>query len=344
MKRHLIMAASAACLALAGATVPASVEVFITLNAGVGYWFFDHEVQGFPTEDTATPFVGMEWAFNDNWAADVLFAQEDTNFGDGGPDDGEVTTWQLGGKYYWGSYIGEPMRVRPYLALGAGELKIDAHNQFDDVQTTVNGGVGMRWMLSQRVGMNFEGRTVYSVDESDTDYLVSAGLNIYLGKVTADKAPQACVDTDGDGVCDDKDRYPGTPAGTRVDSNGCPLPVAEIASIKLNVHFAFDSSKVQEKYFADISELADFLKRFSDMHVDVEGHTDSVGTAAYNMALSQRRAQAVVDVLVNQYGIERSRLQPVGYGLTRPVASNATAEGRAQNRRVMATLEVEFSD
>jgi OOP family OmpA-OmpF porin len=344
MKRHLIMAASAACLALAGATVPASAEVPITLNAGVGYWFFDHEVQGFPTEDTATPFVGMEWAFNDNWAADVLFAQEDTNFGDGGPDDGEVTTWQLGGKYYWGSYIGEPMRVRPYLALGAGELKIDAHNQFDDVQTTVNGGVGMRWMLSQRVGMNFEGRTVYSVDESDTDYLVSAGLNIYLGKVTADKAPQACVDTDGDGVCDDKDRCPGTPAGTRVDSNGCPLPVAEIASIKLNVHFAFDSSRVQEKYFADISELADFLKRFSDMHVDVEGHTDSVGTAAYNMALSQRRAQAVVDVLVNQYGIERSRLQPVGYGLTRPVASNATAEGRAQNRRVMATLEVEFSD
>ena len=58
----------------------------------------------------------------------------------------------------------------------------------------------------------------------------------------------------------------------------------------------------------------------------------------------QRRAQAVVDVLVNQYGIARSRLQPVGFGESRPVASNNTAEGRAENRRVMATLEVQFKE
>lgn len=345
MKNHLITAAAATCLAITGASTPAMAEVPITLNAGVGYWFFDnHDVQGYPVADTATPFVGMEYAFTDHWAAEVMFAQEDTHFKNGGPDDAEVTTWQLGGKYYWGSYIGEPMRLRPYLALGGGQIKLDAHHQFDDVDTTANAGLGVRWMLGERVGVNLEGRSVYSVDDNDADYLVSAGLNIYLGQVSAAAPAAVCKDADNDGVCDDKDQCPGTPPGTRVDARGCPLPVAQVASIKLKVNFAFDSTKVEEKYFSDLKELADFLKRFSDLQVKVEGHTDSVGSDAYNQNLSQRRAQAVVDMLVNQYGIARSRLDPIGYGESQPVASNATAAGRAENRRVMATLEVEYAD
>jgi OOP family OmpA-OmpF porin len=340
MKKHLI---AAACLAFTGGATTAIAEVPITLNAGAGYWFFKTDVEDFSVDDTWTPFVGMEYAFNDNWAADVLFAQADTSFRNGGPDDADVTTWQLGMKYYGGSYIGEPMRIRPYVALGGGQIKYDANNLFDDVDTTVNGGLGVRWMLSDRIGMNLEGRTVYSVDDGDANYLVSAGLNIYLGKVAADvAAPEQCIDTDQDGVCDDKDQCPGTPVGTRVDSVGCPLPVAEVASIKLKINFDFDSSKVQEQYFADLNELAEFLKRFSDLQVDVEGHTDSVGSESYNQQLSQRRAQAVVDVLVNEFGIARDRLDPIGFGESQPVASNDTAEGRAMNRRVMATLEVEY--
>lgn len=340
MKRYL---KAAICLAFAGAVAPALAEVPITLNAGAGYWFFKTDVEDFPVGDTWTPFVGMEYAFTDNWAADVMFTQADTNFRNGGPKDADVTSWQLGMKYYGGSYIGEPMRIRPYLALGGGQIKYDANNLFDDVDTTVNGGLGVRWMLSERIGMNLEGRTVYSVDDGDANYLVSAGMNIYLGKVREDAvAPAQCVDTDQDGVCDDKDQCPGTPPGTRVDAKGCPLPVAEVASIKLKINFAFDSSKVQEHYFTDLKELADFLKRFSDLQVDVEGHTDSIGTEAYNQKLSQRRAEAVVDVLVNEFGIARSRLDPIGFGESQPVASNDTAEGRAQNRRVMATLEVEY--
>ena len=130
----------------------------------------------------------------------------------------------------------------------------------------------------------------------------------------------------------------------RVDATGCPLPVAQVASIKLKVNFDFDSTKVKEVYFGDISELAAFLKRFSDLQVDVEGHTDSVGPENYNQQLSQRRAQAVVDLLVNQHGISADRLEAVGYGESRPVASNDTSEGRAENRRVMATLEVEYKE
>ena len=136
----------------------------------------------------------------------------------------------------------------------------------------------------------------------------------------------------------------GTPPNTRVDATGCPLPVAQVASIKLKVNFAFNSTVVQEQYFTDLAELADFLKRFDQVDVNVEGHTDNVGPETYNQQLSQRRAQAVVDMLVNTYGIEASRLTALGFGESQPVASNDTAEGRAENRRVMASLEVEFSD
>lgn len=343
MKKQLISATAAACISLAGIALPASAELPITLNAGVGYWYFDRDdVRGFEPDDTTTPWAGMEWAFNDNWAAEVIYAYDDSGeFKNGGPDM-EVTNWQLGMLYYGGSYIGEPMRVRPYVALSAGEIKIEA-DDFDTVETTINGGVGVRWMMGKRLGLRVEGRAIYSLDESETDYLVSAGLNFYMGKVDPDPIP-APLDSDGDGVTDDKDRCPGTPVGTRVDADGCPLPVAQVASIKLKVNFAFNSDVVQERYFADLGELAEFLKRFSDLQVDVEGHTDSVGPEEYNMQLSQRRAQAVVDMLVNQYGIAATRLEPKGYGESQPVASNDTEEGRAENRRVMATLEVEYEE
>jgi OOP family OmpA-OmpF porin len=341
MRKHLISAAAASVITLAGFALPASAEVPITVNAGMAYWYFDREVRGLEPDDTSTPYAGFEYAFNDNWAAEVLFADDDTDFKNDGRDV-DVTTWQVGMLYYGGSYIGEPMRLRPYLALGAGEIKLDA-DDFDTVETTVNGGVGVRWMLGERLGLRLESRAVYSLDESDTDILVSAGLNFWLGAVD-EPAPAAPLDSDGDGVPDDRDLCPDTPPGTRVDADGCPLPVAQVASIKLLVNFDFDSDVVQEKSFSDLGELADFLKRFEELQVDVEGHTDSVGPEDYNQQLSQRRAQAVVDVLVNQHGIAASRLQPVGYGESQPVASNDTAEGRAENRRVMATLEVEFED
>ncbi len=76
------------------------------------------------------------------------------------------------------------------------------------------------------------------------------------------------------------------------------------------------------------------MRENAGLRFQVEGHTDSDGGAAYNLGLSQRRAQAVVDDLVTHHGIARSRLVAKGYGLTKPVAPNSTAAGKALNRRV----------
>jgi OOP family OmpA-OmpF porin len=341
MNKNVLASALLAGLVLGGSSLPAGAEVPITLNLGYGLWKNDGERE---LNDTETPWAGLEWAFTDNWAAEIMYAEDSARTEDG-MGRADIATWQLGMKYYGGSYIGNPWRIRPYAAFGAGEIDVD-YGDADTVETTVNGGVGLRWMITRRLSLSGEARMLYSLDESRKDTLLTLGLNFYMGNVTA-AAPVSEVvdgDEDGDGVLDSMDQCPGTPAGTRVDSVGCPLPVTQVASIKLMVNFGFDSSKVEARYFSDLGELAAFLQRFEDVYVDIEGHTDSTGPEDYNQALSQRRAQAVVDLLVNEHGIAPARLQAKGFGESRPVADNSTSEGRAQNRRVMATLEVEYEE
>ncbi|NMY49395.1 OmpA family protein [Pseudomonas sp. WS 5011] len=163
-------------------------------------------------------------------------------------------------------------------------------------------------------------------------------------------------DEDDDGVFDRRDRCPGTPPNTPVHHNGCPfkeyagtpaeaepesIEMVESVRVELDVKFDFNKSDVKEDSQADIKSLADFMKQYPQTTTTVEGHTDAVGSDAYNQGLSERRANAVRDVLVNQHGIESSRVSSVGYGESRPVADNDTDSGRAINRRVEAEVEAQ---
>jgi len=114
---------------------------------------------------------------------------------------------------------------------------------------------------------------------------------------------------------------------------------AEAVRVELDVKFDFDKAQVKPESYGDIKNLADFLTQYPQTTTVVEGHTDSVGSDSYNQTLSERRANAVRDVLVNQYGVGSDRVNAVGYGESRPVADNASADGRAVNRRVEAEVE-----
>lgn len=124
-----------------------------------------------------------------------------------------------------------------------------------------------------------------------------------------------------------------------------PAPVVEeqpeAVRVELDVKFDFDKSVVKSESYGDIKSLADFMSQYPQTTTVVEGHTDSVGTDAYNQRLSERRANAVRDVLVNQYGVGSNRVSSVGYGESRPVADNSTEQGRAVNRRVEAEVEAQ---
>jgi OOP family OmpA-OmpF porin len=141
-------------------------------------------------------------------------------------------------------------------------------------------------------------------------------------------APAKCADGDGDGVCDADDKCPGTPAGTTVDKVGCPC------SQELKVLFDFDKAELRPESITELERVVKFMNDVPFATAKIDGHTDSVGSEAYNMALSDRRAKAVFDYLTSR-GVDPARLKSQGFGETNPIATNDTAEGRQQNRRVM---------
>ncbi len=138
------------------------------------------------------------------------------------------------------------------------------------------------------------------------------------------------LDTDGDGVIDAVDQCPNTPAGDRVDVKGCSLP--KVMNLK-GVNFDNDMATLRSEAIAILDEAVATLKRYPGMKVEVAGHTDSASSDAHNLDLSQRRAKAVMDYFVGK-GVEAERLSAKGYGEANPIADNATAAGRAENRRV----------
>ena len=104
-----------------------------------------------------------------------------------------------------------------------------------------------------------------------------------------------------------------------------------------NITFATDSAQIASSFYQPLNNLANSFRQYNQNSIEVVGHTDSTGSYSYNMELPQRRAQSVADYLLAQ-GVDPSRLSTRGMGPDQPVASNATAEGRAQNRRVEVIL------
>ena len=153
-------------------------------------------------------------------------------------------------------------------------------------------------------------------------------------------------DSDGDGVSDYLDKCPDTPRGVKVDSSGCPLappppahttePIFKAGKKSLvleGVNFEYDKAKLTAESEVVLDRVAASLVDWSDVNVEIAGHTDSRGADAYNMKLSQARADAVRDYLASK-GVAASRMTTKGYGETTPIADNKTDAGRAKNRRV----------
>ena len=143
-------------------------------------------------------------------------------------------------------------------------------------------------------------------------------------------------DTDGDGINDEEDRCP-TVAGVK-ENQGCPLVKEEIVKkvsyAAKNIFFATGSSKLLAKSFKSLNQVSKIMKEDANLKLAIEGNTDNTGKADKNQILSEERAKAVLEYLKIKGGIDESRLSEVGYGDTKPIASNKTAAGRAQNRRV----------
>lgn len=145
-------------------------------------------------------------------------------------------------------------------------------------------------------------------------------------------------DSDGDGVPDYMDECPDSEAGAKVDDKGCYIELEEEVTIDMSIEFATDKADIRSDHLAEIDRAVRFLKQYPTTNAVIEGHTDSDGAASYNQGLSERRAKAVYDYLINEAGIRAGRLSWAGFGESQPIATNDTAEGKQRNRRVTAVV------
>ncbi len=174
-----------------------------------------------------------------------------------------------------------------------------------------------------------DGCPLYSDADAVADYLDKCPDTAPGIAVDANGCPR---DSDGDGIGDNQDACSSTPIEMRVDARGCPLTGERIA-IVTNINFDFNQTKVRESVRRRLSRVIQMLKEMPEIDVQIVGHTDDIGSAQYNLALSVRRAEAVRDY-VSARGIDAGRLSIAGRGETQPLVSNATPEGQAVNRRV----------
>ena len=266
-------------------------------------------------------------------------------------------------------YTGQPDQATRFYAVGGiGAQRHQPVPGKNGWAPAVDAGIGVQHAFNDRIALRGEILAVHDRDSSSsrnldipnrnhyTDGQVNVGLVIGLDHVrphvdykqdlTPPPPPPAdcsTMDSDGDGVNDCEDKCPATPAGTLVGPDGCPQKV--VIDLR-GVNFKFDRPKKGESdigptlanptdgSLSTLDQAVSVLNQQPDLKVEVDGHTDSIGSDAYNQALSERRAQIVANYLTS-HGVDQGRISGVqGFGEQKPIADNATPDGRAQNRRV----------
>ena len=231
--------------------------------------------------------------------------------GAGGHKDIKGSLTSLDATYHFGQ---PGVGLRPYVSAGAAHQSIGQANRGGrDHSTFAKVGTGVKYYFTENFFAKAGVDGMYNIDAIEGEWMAGVGVGLNFGGGAQQQVAQV-------------EPTPEPAPAPIVDNE--PEPEPELVRVELDVKFDFDKAKVREESYSDIKNLADFMQQYPQTSTTVEGHTDSVGTDQYNQRLSERRAQAVRDVLVNQYGVSGQRVDSVGYGETRPVADNSTEEGR----------------
>jgi OOP family OmpA-OmpF porin len=347
MKRSLLTLAG--CAALLGGPGAAQAGTDVgqwTLGAG-GLWT---GVDSDRDLDNAIGFyANFGRAMSERWDAGVSIFQSnhDNHLA---PGDREIKGFTFDAS----RVFNRDQRFSPFITMGMGMVDAAKPGKPDN-EVAAKLGIGaladlVTFSSGNKLQLRLDAGVRKSIGRPYVDVLAGLGLQLALGGERAapvppppppppPPAPQAAppppppppADDDKDGVVNTADRCPSTPAGDKVDSVGCSL------TVRLEVYFDTNSDQIKPESYPDLDRVVEFMTRtVPSASGVVEGHTDSVGDDAYNLKLSQRRADAVRKYLVDK-GVPSSRLEARGFGEAQPVADNKTADGRAQNRRVVLT-------
>jgi OmpA-OmpF porin, OOP family len=360
---------SAIRLALYSAALGLSVQATaeqasgFTIAPGFEYQMLDMDL---PLDNPFLGSIGLGYKTSSPWGFELAYLMGETELNTTGQDV-DLETYRLDALYHFNDTDG----VQPYLLVGGGKQGFDYGN-WDIENDMVNVGGGLKVAINEVLSLRSELRVINDLERELTHYSVGLGLNFLLGGQSA-PAPIKTVaprDADGDGVVDAQDRCPGTPAGTRVDANGCEMitdtdgdgvvdasdqcpgtsagakvdekgcyiVLTEIKEVQLRVNFENNSFVVTQDSYSEIESVAQFMREYPLTKVNLGGHTDDRGSEAYNLQLSEKRAAAVAQLLVERFGIDQARVTSEGFGESQPLVNNDTADNRAQNRRVTARV------
>lgn len=260
----------------------------------------------------------------------LLYSQFDLNTENAGFDvpDGASTSVEM---------LFFPTEKNFYLLAGVNNLDII------NSQTSGTFGAGYRHYFNERSAIYFESKANYQFSERFDDLSAQVGFVYFFGDNAKDNTsiseprPQ---DSDNDGVYDQNDDCPNSPMVDKVDVKGCTVFINEETVIQLLVKFDHNHSNIKAEFYDEIKAMADFLTANPKTSITIEGHASSPGSQAYNQKLSQKRANAIINKLINEYSIDAGRLSAIGYGEEHLLNSANTETAHAQNRRIMAKVKV----
>jgi OOP family OmpA-OmpF porin len=234
----------------------------------------------------------------------------------------------------------------PYLAIGGGGITFGHGSHFhgsnnplqeggDNTDATANAGFGIKYFLTDSIALRGDARQLFVFENHNSvmyNWEYTAGLTFLFGgnkpaaRVVA--APPAMIE---------EEPLPPVPAAE---------PTADITKycLTLDIKFDIDKAIIRDEYRDEIGRVAAFMQQYPTTTTVIEGHTDDVGSAEYNMTLSQKRAESVVNYLVEKFGIDRTRLSARGFGKTRPITDNTSDAGRQKNRRIEAIIDCALVD
>jgi OOP family OmpA-OmpF porin len=314
--------------------------------------------------------IGLERRYSNGWGAEIFWSDSSPS-GRNNTGDTVVTQYGVDGLYYFQSNEDNisDINFQPYAALGLVDADFTSAVR-SDKETQLRIGLGLRTVLSDHWSIKADARLIYSgvvgvlddtfmiglsyafndqsnkpaLADSDNDGVVDAYDSCPNTPAFAKVDSTGCaLDTDGDGVPNYADKCPATPVDRTADANGCKFALISTVGVELKVNFERDSIAISQDHYAEIEKVANFLRKYPEVDTIIEGHASSRGADAYNIKLSKARADAVMTVLIERFGIESDRVSTRGYGEAHPIATNNTEAGRLANRRVVVFMKADVS-
>ncbi|EOH0125050.1 fibronectin-binding outer membrane protein CadF [Campylobacter jejuni] len=308
------------CLGLASVLFGADNNVKFEITPTLNYNYFEGNLD---MDNRYAPGIRLGYHFDDFWLDQLELGLE--HYSDVKYTNSTLTTDIT--RTYLSAIKGIDLGEKFYFyGLAGGGYEDFSKGAFDNKSGGFGHyGAGLKFRLSDSLALRLETRDQISFHDADHSWVSTLGISFGFGG-KKEKAVEEVADTRPapQAKCPVEPRE-----GALLDENGCEK------TISLEGHFGFDKTTINPTFQEKIKEIAKVLDENERYDTILEGHTDNIGSRAYNQKLSERRAKSVANEL-EKYGVEKSRIKTVGYGQDNPRSSNDTKEGRADNRRVDA--------